>query len=169
MIRATHAAHPQGTLVAYADNSVGDRGRDASIASIRATMGVYGANREDTAILMKVETHNHPTAIAPFPGAATGVGRRDPRRGRDGRRRQAQGGSRRLHGLAICAFPSLVQPWEIDAGKPERIASALSIMLDGPIGAAAFNNEFGRPNLAGYFRTFERRSTARCAAITSRS
>ena len=111
-------------------------------------------SRENTAILMKVETHNHPTAIAPFPGAATGSGGEIRDEGATGVGAKPKAG---LVGFTVSnlRIPDLVQPWEFDAGKPDRIASALSIMLEGPIGAAAFNNEFGRPNLAGYFRTFE--------------
>jgi phosphoribosylformylglycinamidine synthase len=103
---------------------------------------------------MKVETHNHPTAIAPFPGAATGSGGEIRDEGATGRGSKPKAG---LCGFSVSnlRIPGLEQPWEQDHGKPERIASALDIMIEGPIGAAAFNNEFGRPNLAGYFRTFE--------------
>ncbi len=104
---------------------------------------------------MKVETHNHPTAISPFPGAATGSGGEIRDEGATGQRvpspRRDCAGSR----SPICVFPDFAQPWEADHGKPARIVSALDIMLEGPIGAAAFNNEFGRPNLCGYFRTYE--------------
>ena len=155
MIRETHNAHPQGTVVAYADNSAVMEG--AAVARFYPREdGQYGARRESTHILMKVETHNHPTAIAPFPGAATGSGGEIRDEGATGIGGKPKAG---LVGFTVShlRIPMLAQPWEADYGKPDRIASALSIMLDGPIGAAAFNNEFGRPNLAGYFRTFEQR------------
>ena len=104
--------------------------------------------REATHILMKVETHNHPTAIAPFPGAATGSGGEIRDEGATRRRREAEGAASSASRCRICGCRRLPQPWETGCGKPERIASALDIMLQGPIGAAAFNNEFGRPNLA---------------------
>ena len=109
---------------------------------------------ELTHTLMKVETHNHPTAIAPFPGAATGSGGEIRDEGATGIGGKPKAG---LVGFTVShlRIPALGQPWEVDYGKPDRIASALSIMVEGPIGAAAFNNEFGRPNLTGYFRTFE--------------
>ena len=153
MIRATHAASPRGTLVAYSDNSSVIEG--ATVERFYANAdGRYEAHREPAHILMKVETHNHPTAIAPFPGAATGAGGEIRDEGATGTGAKPKAG---LVGYTTShlRIPSLPQPWEIDYGKPERVASALSIMQDGPIGAAAFNNEFGRPNLAGYFRTFE--------------
>ncbi|HQR04747.1 MAG: phosphoribosylformylglycinamidine synthase [Proteobacteria bacterium] len=153
MIRETHKAHPEGTVVAYSDNASVVEG-----ATIRRfypdAAGTYRFTEEETHILAKVETHNHPTAISPFPGAATGSGGEIRDEGATGR------GSRPKAGL--CGFsvsdlniPGFVQPWESQYGKPDRIASALDIMIEGPIGAAAFNNEFGRPNLTGYFRTFE--------------
>ena len=153
MIRATHAAHPQGTLVAYADNSSVIEGATVDRFHPDAD-GRYRAQRADTAILMKVETHNHPTAIAPFPGAATGSGGEIRDEGATGVGAKPKAG---LVGFSVSnlRIPGLTQPWEIDAGKPDRIVSALAIMTEGPVGAASFNNEFGRPNLAGYFRTFE--------------
>ena len=176
MIRATHAAHPGGTLVAYSDNSSVIEGGIAERFYPDAD-GCYRAHREAMHVLMKVETHNHPTAIAPFPGAATGAGGEIRDEGATGTGARPKAG---LVGYTTShlRIPALMQPWEstlipspspnrrgetaraADAagswyGKPERIASALSIMLDGPIGAASFNNEFGRPNLTGYFRTFE--------------
>jgi phosphoribosylformylglycinamidine synthase len=153
MIRETHKAHPQGTIVAYADNSAVMEGATVARFHPRAD-GLYGARNELTHTLMKVETHNHPTAIAPFPGAATGSGGEIRDEGATGIGGKPKAG---LVGFTVShlRIPSLGQPWEIDYGKPDRIASALSIMIEGPIGAAAFNNEFGRPNLAGYFRTFE--------------
>jgi phosphoribosylformylglycinamidine synthase len=153
MIRDTHAAHPQGTIVAYADNASVIEGHDTARFYARDD-GCYRASRERTEILMKVETHNHPTAIAPFPGAATGSGGEIRDEGATGRGAKPKAG---LVGYTVShlRIPSLPQPWEASAGSPSRIASALSIMQEGPIGAASFNNEFGRPNLCGYFRTFE--------------
>ncbi|HKP65781.1 MAG TPA: phosphoribosylformylglycinamidine synthase, partial [Casimicrobiaceae bacterium] len=153
MIRATHAASPRGTLVAYSDNSSVIEGAVVERFYANAD-GRYEAHREPANILMKVETHNHPTAIAPFPGAATGAGGEIRDEGATGTGAKPKAG---LVGYTTShlRIPSLPQPWETDYGKPDRVASALSIMQDGPIGAAAFNNEFGRPNLAGYFRTFE--------------
>jgi phosphoribosylformylglycinamidine synthase len=153
MIRETHRAQPKGTVVAYADNSAVMEG--ATVARFHPREdGRYAARPELTHILMKVETHNHPTAIAPFPGAATGTGGEIRDEGATGIGGKPKAG---LVGFSVSnlCIPGLPQPWERHYGKPERIASALSIMLEGPIGAAAFNNEFGRPNLAGYFRTFE--------------
>jgi len=153
MIRHTHELNPEGTLVAYSDNS-------SVIEGVRTQRfypdadGHYQAHDDDTHILMKVETHNHPTAISPFPGAATGSGGEIRDEGATGIGSKPKAG---LCGFSVSnlRIPDFEQPWECDYGKPERIVSALDIMLDGPIGAAAFNNEFGRPNLAGYFRTYE--------------
>jgi len=160
MIRETHRAHPAGTVVAYSDNAAVMEG--ATVARFYPREGGrYGAADELTHTLMKVETHNHPTAIAPFPGAATGAGGEIRDEGATGIGAKPKAG---LNGFSVShlRIPGLPQPWEgaingspPPVGKPERIASAFTIMLDGPIGAAAFNNEFGRPNLAGYFRTFE--------------
>jgi phosphoribosylformylglycinamidine synthase len=153
MIKATHAAHPQGTVVAYADNAAVIKGASVDRFYPRGDLR-YRATREATDIVMKVETHNHPTAIAPFPGAATGSGGEIRDEGATGIGAKPKAG---LVGFTVShlRIPTLAQPWETTIGKPDRIASALSIMLDGPIGAASFNNEFGRPNLCGYFRTFE--------------
>ncbi len=154
MIRHTHAANPQGTVLAYADNSAILEG---SLAQ-RFYAGedfVYRAHSEQTNLVVKCETHNHPTAIAPFPGAATGAGGEIRDEGATGRGAKPKAG---LVGYSVSNLrvPGMPQPWEAgDYGRPGRIVSALQIMLDGPIGAAAFNNEFGRPCLAGYFRTFE--------------
>jgi phosphoribosylformylglycinamidine synthase len=186
MIRNTHKVSPQGTVVAYSDNS-------SIIEGVRIerfyprTDGAYAFSEELTHTLMKVETHNHPTAIAPFAGAATGSGGEIRDEGATGSGSKPKAG---LTGFSVSNLniPGFVQPWEQYSpktdphpnplppagegaepspaggrgqgegtcyGKPSRIVSALQIMLDGPIGAAAFNNEFGRPNLAGYFRTFE--------------
>ncbi|MCC7091830.1 MAG: phosphoribosylformylglycinamidine synthase [Nitrosomonas sp.] len=165
MIRNTHQAHPQGTLVAYADNASVIEGADID-RFYPGDQHRYGYTLEKTHVLMKVETHNHPTAISPFPGAATGVGGEIRDEGATGRGARPKAG---LCGFSVSnlGIPGFVQPWEYQHtggaddppsyGKPGRIASALQIMLEGPIGGAAFNNEFGRPNLAGYFRTFEER------------
>ena len=153
MIRATHAAHPDGTLVAYSDNASVIAG--CAIDRFYADAdGRYAAHREPTHVVMKVETHNHPTAIAPFPGAATGAGGEIRDEGSTGTGAKPKAG---LVGYTTShlRIPTLPQPWELAYGKPDRIASPLSIMQEGPIGAASFNNEFGRPNIAGYFRTFE--------------
>jgi phosphoribosylformylglycinamidine synthase len=153
MIRETHRAHPEGTVVAYSDNAAVMEGATVARFHPRAG-GKYAAVRELTHTLMKVETHNHPTAIAPFPGAATGSGGEIRDEGATGIGAKPKAG---LVGYTVSnlRIPGLTHAWEQTCGKPGRIASALSIMIEGPIGAAAFNNEFGRPNLAGYFRTFE--------------
>ncbi len=153
MIRHTHATHPDGTVVAYADNAAVMEGTTAK-RFFPGPDGRYAARDALTHTLMKVETHNHPTAIAPYPGAATGSGGEIRDEGATGIGAKPKAG---LTGFTVSnlRIPGLEQPWEIDYGKPARIASALSIMLEGPIGGAAFNNEFGRPNLLGYFRTFE--------------
>ncbi|HYC15287.1 MAG TPA: phosphoribosylformylglycinamidine synthase, partial [Stellaceae bacterium] len=155
MIRHTHAASPQGTVVAYADNAAVMEGMTARRFYADGG-GRYASRSEATCTVMKVETHNHPTAIAPFPGAATGSGGEIRDEGATGTGAKPKAG---LTGFTVShlRIPGLAQPWESDAGKPERIASALQIMLDGPIGGASFNNEFGRPNLLGYFRTFEQK------------
>ncbi|MCA1979281.1 MAG: phosphoribosylformylglycinamidine synthase [Thiobacillus sp.] len=154
MIRDTHAAHPEGTVVAYSDNSSVIEGAAIDRFYPRAD-GSYAYSEELTHVLMKVETHNHPTAISPFPGAATGSGGEIRDEGATGIGSKPKAG---LCGFSVSNLniPGCEQPWEIEPyGKPDRIVSPLAIMLEGPIGAAAFNNEFGRPNLAGYFRTFE--------------
>ncbi|MCX8085921.1 MAG: phosphoribosylformylglycinamidine synthase [Rhodocyclaceae bacterium] len=153
MIRQTHAAHPQGTIVAYADNAAVIEGAKIKRFFPQAD-GRYAYVEDETHILAKVETHNHPTAISPFPGAATGAGGEIRDEGATGRGAKPKAG---LCGFSVSdlKIPGFEQPWESSYGKPERIASALEIMIEGPLGAAAFNNEFGRPNLAGYFRTFE--------------
>jgi len=156
MIRETHQAHPDGTIVAYADNSSVIAG--ASVLRFHAGADArYAYHEELTHILAKVETHNHPTAISPFPGAATGSGGEIRDEGATGRGSKPKAG---LCGFSVShlRIPDFLQPWErvsADYGRPARIASPLAIMLEGPIGAAAFNNEFGRPNLAGYFRSYE--------------
>ncbi|MDD3528731.1 MAG: phosphoribosylformylglycinamidine synthase [Gallionellaceae bacterium] len=153
MIRHTHKVRPQGTLSAYSDNASVIEG--ATIGRFYPdSKGRYGFHQEPTHILMKVETHNHPTAIAPFPGAATGSGGEIRDEGATGQGSKPKAG---LCGFTVSnlRIPGFEQPWEQDYGKPDRIVTPLQIMLDGPIGAAAFNNEFGRPNLTGYFRAFE--------------
>ena len=154
MIRHTHAANPQGTVLAYADNAAILEGSVAK-RLYPGTDGIYRSNDELTHFVAKCETHNHPTAIAPFPGAATGAGGEIRDEGATGRGAKPKAG---LVGYSVSNLrvPGFLQPWEArDYGRPSRIVSALEIMLEGPIGAASFNNEFGRPNLAGYFRTFE--------------
>ncbi len=155
MIRNTTKCSPDGVLSAYHDNA-------AVIASPTAAArffpegatAEYGCVTEATHINIKVETHNHPTAIAPFPGAATGMGGEIRDEGATGRGAKPKAG---LAGFTVSnlQLPDAPRPWEDDNGKPARIVSALDIMLEGPIGGAAFNNEFGRPNLTGYFRTYE--------------
>lgn len=153
MIRETHKASPQGTLVAYSDNAAVLEGA-LSERFYPDRAGRYGYRSGEVHFLAKVETHNHPTAISPFPGAATGAGGEIRDEGATGRGAKPKAG---LCGFSVSnlELPGFCQPWEHAYGRPERIASALDIMIEGPIGAAAFNNEFGRPNLAGYFRTFE--------------
>ena len=155
MIRKTHEFNPQGTIVAYSDNAAIMEGRSAQRFYPQAD-GRYRAREELTHTLMKCETHNHPTAISPFPGAATGSGGEIRDEGATGRGARPKAG---LCGFSVSnlRIPGFEQPWEQTEGKPARIASGLAIMLEGPIGAASFNNEFGRPNLAGYFRAFEAR------------
>ena len=155
MIRNTTAHSPRGVLSAYKDNSaVIDGETVAGRFFPDPASGVYRATREPVHILMKVETHNHPTAISPFPGAATGSGGEIRDEGATGRGAKPKAG---LTGFSVSnlRLPGAVRPWELPELKPTRIASALEIMLDGPLGGAAFNNEFGRPNLLGYFRSFE--------------
>ncbi|OIR02271.1 phosphoribosylformylglycinamidine synthase [mine drainage metagenome] len=189
MIRNTHKLHPEGTVVAYSDNSSVIKGAEIERFYPRKD-GSYAFSKELTHTLMKVETHNHPTAIAPFAGAATGSGGEIRDEGATGTGSKPKAG---LTGFSVSNLniPGFIQPWEIfekgeggreygktaasllnsplsaegalpsplnpsqTYGKPGRIASPLQIMIDGPLGGAAFNNEFGRPNLAGYFRTFE--------------
>lgn len=154
MIRSTHATNPDRVLSAYKDNAAVMRGGDARRIVADPETGEYRLIDEPVHTLMKVETHNHPTAIAPFPGAATGSGGEIRDEGATGRGARPKAG---LTGYSVSHLhlPDDQQPWETGLGKPERIASSLDIMLEGPIGGAAFNNEFGRPNILGYFRTFE--------------
>ncbi len=167
MIRNTHKLNPTGTVVAYSDNCSVIEGARVARFYPRAD-GSYEFSDELMHTLMKVETHNHPTAIAPFAGAATGSGGEIRDEGATGTGSRPKAG---LTGFSVSNLniPGFVQPWEscsshpnplpegegVTYGKPSRIVTALQVMLDGPLGGAAFNNEFGRPNLTGYFRTFE--------------
>lgn len=168
MIKNTHQLHPRGTVVAYSDNSSIIEGASATRFYPRGEAQEYAPSTELIHTLMKVETHNHPTAISPFPGASTGAGGEIRDEGATGRGAKPKAG---LTGFTVSnlLLPDAQRPWEnasdvtkgeagrVDApyGKPERIASPLQIMIDGPIGGAAFSNEFGRPVLGGYFRTYE--------------
>ena len=157
MIRATYAKKSAGVLSAYRDNAAAIEGATAQRFFADPVTRRYGAVREPVDILMKVETHNHPTAISPFPGAATGSGGEIRDEGATGIGAKPKAG---LTGFSVSnlKIPNMLQPWERDYGKPARIASALDIMIAAPLGAAAFNNEFGRPSTCGYFRVFEQRS-----------
>lgn len=154
MIRNTNEVGGDNVLSAYKDNAAVVVGHNGKRFYPDAESGSYQEHDEPIQILMKVETHNHPTAIAPFPGAATGSGGEIRDEGATGRGGKPKAG---LSGFSVSDLniPGFEQPWESDYGKPERIVSPLDIMIEGPIGGAAFNNEFGRPNLSGYFRTFE--------------
>ncbi len=154
MIRNSTELAPTDVLSAYKDNAAVITGCEGYRFYPDPNTGVYGRHDEDIHILMKVETHNHPTAISPDPGAATGAGGEIRDEGATGTGAKPKAG---LCGFSVSnlRIPGAEQPWETDFGKPDRIENALDIMLEGPIGAAAFNNEFGRPNLLGYFRTFE--------------
>ncbi|MBT00127.1 MAG: phosphoribosylformylglycinamidine synthase [Oceanospirillaceae bacterium] len=154
MIRNTYNQGGENVLSAYKDNAAVMVGHRAGRFYPNPQSHEYGYSEEDIHILMKVETHNHPTAIAPFSGAATGSGGEIRDEGATGRGAKPKAG---LTGFTVSdlKIPGFEQPWESGYGKPERIVSPLDIMIEGPIGGAAFNNEFGRPNLTGYFRTFE--------------
>ncbi|MFT7724402.1 MAG: phosphoribosylformylglycinamidine synthase [Roseateles sp.] len=156
MIRNTEKLHPQHTVVAYSDNAAIMAGHRIERWQPAPQPGAaYQARDEQAEVLMKVETHNHPTAISPHPGASTGAGGEIRDEGATGRGSKPKAG---LTGFSVSNLhlPGLAEPWERNpVGKPAHIASALQIMIDGPLGGAAFNNEFGRPNLAGYFRVFE--------------
>jgi len=156
MIRNTYKQHPEGLLSVYSDNSAVMRGYESTFFHPNK-YGVYSSITANKAVLMKVETHNHPTAIAPNPGAATGSGGEIRDEGATGRGSKPKVG---LCGFSVSnlKIPNAINLWEIDHGKPRQIASALDIMIEGPIGAAAFNNEFGRPNTCGYFRTYEQQT-----------
>ncbi len=154
MIRNTHQLHSEGILSAYKDNAAVLVGTPGGRFYADPTTHEYAAHPEDIHLLCKVETHNHPTAISPFPGAATGSGGEIRDEGATGRGSKPKAG---LTGFTVSnlRLPGAIQPWEQDFGKPGRIVSALDIMIEGPLGGAAFNNEFGRPAINGYFRTFE--------------
>ena len=164
MIRATHARNSEGVLSAYRDNAAVIAGADATRFYPDPFTQRYGGAKEPIDILMKVETHNHPTAISPFPGAATGAGGEIRDEGATGIGAKPKAG---LTGFSVSnlKIPGMAQPWEVDFGKPDRIASALDIMIAAPIGAASFNNEFGRPNTCGYFRVFEQQTSQSGAAV----
>jgi len=155
MIRNTHARHPEHTISAYSDNAGVIEGFPAAVFRPTGAAFAYGYDEHQTHIVCKVETHNHPTAISPYPGASTGVGGEIRDEGATGTGSRSQAG--------LCAFyvshlriPDWQQPWEKDLGEPpSHLASPLQIMTEGPIGGAAFGNEFGRPNVLGVFRTFE--------------
>lgn len=158
MIKNTFKQSPDNILSAYKDNAAVIVGHTADRFFPEPSNKQYGYSTEDVHILMKVETHNHPTAISPFPGASTGSGGEIRDEGATGRGGKPKAG---LTGFTVSnlKIPNFVQPWELsngkDYGKPSRIVSALDIMIEGPLGGAAFNNEFGRPALCGYFRSFE--------------
>ena len=154
MIRETHRSQPQGTLVAYDDNAAVIEGYRADRLMPVTATGVYEEVSEAAHIQIKVETHNHPTAISPYAGAATGAGGEIRDEGATGNGAKPKAG---LCGFSVSnlRIPGFTHDWEQHPGKPAHIASPMEIMLDGPIGAASFNNEFGRPNLVGYFRTLE--------------
>ncbi|KAH8107650.1 CobB/CobQ-like glutamine amidotransferase domain-containing protein [Cristinia sonorae] len=165
MIRNTERLNGTGTISAYSDNAAVFEGYQAPRFGIHSTSSnspnpglnhVYQSAAEDMPILVKVETHNHPTAVSPYPGAATGSGGEIRDEGAVGRGSKPKAG---LAGFTVSnlLIPGYEQPWETDFGRPSHIASALDIMIEGPLGASAFNNEFGRPALTGYFRTFSER------------
>jgi phosphoribosylformylglycinamidine synthase len=154
MIKNTNEQGENGVLSAYSDNAAVVVGSQAGRFYPDSESNIYQYSQEEIHLLMKVETHNHPTAIAPFPGAGTGSGGEIRDEGAVGRGSKPKVG---LTGFTVSnlQIKDFHQPWELPYGKPDRIVTALDIMLDGPIGGAAFNNEFGRPNLTGYFRTYE--------------
>ena len=154
MIKNTYELLPDHVYSAYKDNAAVMEGWEAGRFFPNPQSHQYEYHHENIDILMKVETHNHPTAISPFPGAATGSGGEIRDEGATGRGSKPKAG---LVGFTVSnlRIPGAEQPWEAEYGKPQRIVSALDIMLEGPLGGAAFNNEFGRPALLGYFRTFE--------------
>ncbi|CQD38188.1 phosphoribosylformylglycinamidine synthase [Yersinia mollaretii] len=156
MIKNTFEHTPDYVLSAYKDNAAVMEGSQVGRFFAAPDNGVYGYHQEEAHILMKVETHNHPTAISPWPGAATGSGGEIRDEGATGRGAKPKAG---LVGFSVSnlRIPGFEQPWEENFGKPDRIVTALDIMTEGPLGGAAFNNEFGRPALLGYFRTYEER------------
>jgi len=154
MIKNTYTLHSDGIPSAYKDNAAVLTGTRGGRFYVDPKTNEYAAHDEEIHILVKVETHNHPTAISPFPGAATGSGGEIRDEGATGRGSKPKAG---LTGFTVSnlKIPGAIQPWEKENGKPGRIVSALDIMVEGPLGAAAFNNEFGRPSINGYFRTYE--------------
>ena len=154
MIRSTTDASPDGVISAYSDNAAVIEGSTGLRLFPGPNDREFQYSDEPVHIVMKVETHNHPTAISPFPGAATGSGGEIRDEGATGLGAKPKAG---LTGFTVSHLrvPEFKQPWEVDFPHPERMASPLDIMIEGPIGGAAFNNEFGRPNLLGYFRTYE--------------
>lgn len=159
MIKNTFEKHGDYVMSAYKDNAAVMEGSEAGRFFPSPQTHEYQYHQEPIHILMKVETHNHPTAISPFPGAATGSGGEIRDEGATGRGSKPKAG---LSGFTVSnlQIPGHRQPWETDFGKPNRIVSALDVMIDGPLGSAAFNNEFGRPNILGYFRTYEEKVTS---------
>jgi len=159
MIKNTMELTPDYVLSAYKDNAAVMEGSEVGRFFPNPETRQYGYSHEKAHILMKVETHNHPTAISPWPGASTGSGGEIRDEGATGIGGKPKAG---LVGFTTSnlRIPNFVQPWETDFGKPGRIVNALDIMLEGPLGGAAFNNEFGRPNLLGYFRTYEEKVTS---------
>ncbi|MGV7092303.1 phosphoribosylformylglycinamidine synthase [Siccibacter turicensis] len=159
MIKNTFEKTPDHVLSAYKDNAAVMEGSSVGRFFADHSAGRYDYHQEEAHILMKVETHNHPTAISPWPGAATGSGGEIRDEGATGRGAKPKAG---LVGFSVSnlRIPGFEQPWEEDFGKPDRIVTALDIMTDGPLGGAAFNNEFGRPALTGYFRTYEEKVTS---------
>ena len=153
-IRNTHQIAPAGVLSAYADNAAVVQGPTVERFLVNPTTHAYQSVVEPVHLVMKVETHNHPTAVSPNPGAATGAGGEIRDEGATGRGAKPKAG---LTGFSVnyLRIPGLAMPWECDLPMPSRLATSLQIMLEGPIGGAAFNNEFGRPNLNGYFRAYE--------------
>ncbi len=161
MIKHTHACHPEGTLVAYSDNSGVVEGVKAACFMMDAETHAYRFEEDQIDLLMKVETHNHPTAISPFPGAATGVGGEIRDEAATGTGSKSKAG---LAGFMVSNLrvPGFEMPWERTYAEfPKRLASPLAIMTEGPIGAASFGNEFGRPQLCGFFRTYEEQAAGR--------
>ncbi|MDN6971421.1 phosphoribosylformylglycinamidine synthase [Vibrio cholerae] len=159
MIKNTFEQTPDYVLSAYKDNAAVMTGSTVGRFFPDPESRQYTYHHEDAHILMKVETHNHPTAISPWPGASTGSGGEIRDEGATGIGGKPKAG---LVGFTTSnlRIPGFEQPWESDFGKPSRIVNALDIMLEGPLGGAAFNNEFGRPNLLGYFRTYEEKVTS---------
>ena len=157
MIKNTYERTPGGVLSAYSDNAAVMSGGVGGRYFADAGTSVYGYHREPIHWAIKAETHNHPTAVAPYPGAATGMGgeiRDEAATGRGGEPKMGLSG----FSVSNLRIPGHRRPWEEDYGKPDRVASALEIMLEAPLGSAGFGNEYGRPNVAGYFRTYERAS-----------